>query len=256
LAAVWTRAAGDDAAKVGGIHDDLFTTRAGAPAAAGGAGELESVGLAMAAGPLGHNVCDQNAVVIGGEHRLSTRRTSEIQAVHPRVASLDHIGYVTDGPCFRYIVNDLGSRQASTAYEARKPSASPRPAGPDPMQLGAQLLRREVLALIDLECGQRVDARLSGLLPGPGRAHLARCLEGSREEVRLANDVGDQLAYIPSVQSVGLVQSPACSASTASVTRRYSVSASRIAVGRSIPGCTTLGPGQVAVVMIMRCSSW
>ena len=46
----------------------------------------------MAAGPLGHDVCDDDAVVVGGEHRVSTRCPSEVQAVHPRVASEDHIG--------------------------------------------------------------------------------------------------------------------------------------------------------------------
>ena len=49
------------------------------------------------------------------------------------------------------------------------------------------------------------------------------------------------------VQSVGRVQSSDWSASTASVTRWYSVSASRIAVGRSIPGWMVSGPGQVVV---------
>jgi hypothetical protein len=58
------------------------------------------------------------------------------------------------------------------------------------------------------------------------------------------------------VQSVDRVQSSGWSASTASATRWYSVWASRIAVGRSIAGWTTLEPGQAVVVMIMRCSSW
>ena len=55
-------------------------------------------------------------------------------------------------------------------------------------------------------------------------------------------------------QSVGRAQSSDWRASTASVTRCYSVLASRIAVGRSIIGWTTLVAGQ-AVVIIMRCSS-
>jgi hypothetical protein len=58
------------------------------------------------------------------------------------------------------------------------------------------------------------------------------------------------------VQSVGRVQSSGWSASTASVTRWYSVCASRIAVGLSIPGWMTLGPGQVVAAMIISCSWW
>ena len=41
----------------------------------------------------------------------------------------------------------------------------------------------------------------------------------------------------------------------AAVTRWYSVWASRIAVGRSIPGWIRLGPGQVVVAVFIRCSS-
>jgi hypothetical protein len=44
------------------------------------------------------------------------------------------------------------------------------------MQLGAQLLRPEMLALLDLERSQRVDLGLAGLLPGRSSAHLARKL--------------------------------------------------------------------------------
>jgi hypothetical protein len=44
------------------------------------------------------------------------------------------------------------------------------------MQLGAQVLGPAVLALRDLQRGQRVDRGLAGLLPGLGRAHLARHL--------------------------------------------------------------------------------
>ena len=41
------------------------------------------------------------------------------------------------------------------------------------MQLGAQLLGPEVLPFFDLERRKRVDLRLTGLLPGLGRACLA-----------------------------------------------------------------------------------
>src|SRR4029453_4853617 len=57
------------------------------------------------------------------------------------------------------------------------------------------------------------------------------------------------------VQSVDRIQSSGRSASTASVTRRYWVSASRMAGGRPMAGWTTLEPGQAVVAMIMRCSS-
>jgi hypothetical protein len=46
------------------------------------------------------------------------------------------------------------------------------------MQLGAQLFGAEVLPLLDLERGQRVDRGLAGLLPGLGGAGLARHLNG------------------------------------------------------------------------------
>jgi len=146
---------------------------------AGRAGEFQPVGLAVAAGPLGHNVCDDDAVVVGREHRVLTRCSSEVQAVHPRVAREDHIGDVTEGPGFRDTVDDFGAWPASAAHEAGNPAASSRPAGANAMQLGAQLLRPEVLPLVDLERGQRVDGGLAGLLPGLGCAHLAGKLQGS-----------------------------------------------------------------------------
>src|SRR4029453_8828928 len=117
--------------------------------------------------------------------------------VHPRIASEDHIGYVADGPCLGHTLENFLPRQPSAAYEAGDPAASLGPARPDPMQFGAQLLRAAVLALLDLECGERVDLRLTGLLPGLGRSHLAHHLHWGRAEVRLTGDVGDQLAYIP-----------------------------------------------------------
>ena len=66
------------------------------------------------------------------------------------------------------------------------------------MQLGAQLLRPEVLPLLDLERGQCVDALLAGPFPGLGGTHLARQFQGGREEIRLAGDVGNQLTHVPS----------------------------------------------------------
>jgi hypothetical protein len=86
LATVGTGAAREDPAEVGGIHPDLFTARAEAPAPAGRTGELQSVGPAVAAGPLGHNVGDDDTVVVGGVHRVLTGCPGEVQAVHPRVA--------------------------------------------------------------------------------------------------------------------------------------------------------------------------
>jgi hypothetical protein len=254
VAAVWTAAAGDDAAKVGGIHNDLFTARAGAPAAAGRAGELQSVGLAMAAGPLGHNVCDQNAVVVGGEHRLSIRRASEVQPVHPRIASKDHIGEVTDGPFFRYAVDDLCPRQTYPAYEAGNSAASLGTTRAGPMQLGAQLFRAKVLPLPYLDRGQRIYARLPGLLPAVAARIWRATSNGVEKRLVIPTMWATRWRTSQAEQSVGRAQSSDWRASTASVTRWYSVLASRIAVGRSIIGWTTLVPGQ-AVVIIMRCSS-
>ena len=110
LASVGTGAAGDDPAELGGVHHDLFTARAEAPDPAGGAGELEPVGLSVPSGPLSHDVCDDDAVVVGGEYRGSTRRPGEVQAVHPRVASEDHIGHVSERPFLRYTVDDFCPR--------------------------------------------------------------------------------------------------------------------------------------------------
>ena len=41
-------------------------------------------GLAVAAGPLGHDVGDDDAVVVGGEYQVLTGGPGEVQAVHPR----------------------------------------------------------------------------------------------------------------------------------------------------------------------------
>jgi hypothetical protein len=91
----------------------------------------------VAAGPLGHNVCDDDAVVVNGEHRVSTGCPGEVHPVHPRVASEDHIRYVTDGPYLRKAVDDFRVRQASAAYDARNPAAGLGRARADATQLGA-----------------------------------------------------------------------------------------------------------------------
>ncbi len=65
------------------------------------------------------------------------------------------------------------------------------------MQLGAQLFRAKVLPLPYLDRGQRIYARLPGLLPGRGRAHLACHLKRCREKVGHTDDVGNQVAYVP-----------------------------------------------------------
>ena len=57
--------------------------------------------------------------------------------------------------------------------------------------------RSKVLPFLDLVCGKRVDALLAGPFPGLGSPHLACQLERCREKIRLAGDVGDQLAYVP-----------------------------------------------------------
>ena len=56
----------------------ISSARAVAPAPAGGAGEFESVGLAVAAGPLRYDVGDDDTVVVSGKHQFLTRCTSEI----------------------------------------------------------------------------------------------------------------------------------------------------------------------------------
>ena len=78
LAPVRARAARNDPAEVGGIHHDLLAARTGAPGPAGGAGQLQSEGPAVAAGPLGHNVCDDEAVVVGGEHPVAAACPGEV----------------------------------------------------------------------------------------------------------------------------------------------------------------------------------
>jgi hypothetical protein len=40
----------------------------------------------VAASPFGHDVCDDDAVVVRGQHQVLTGCPSEIEAVHPRVA--------------------------------------------------------------------------------------------------------------------------------------------------------------------------
>jgi hypothetical protein len=60
-------------------------------------------------------ICDNDPVVVGGEHRVLAGCPSEVEAVHPRVASEDHIGDVTERPCLRSTVDDLHPRQASAA---------------------------------------------------------------------------------------------------------------------------------------------
>jgi hypothetical protein len=78
-----------------------------------------------------------------------------------------------------------GPRQRRT-----KPAAAALSrAGADATQLGAQLLGPQVLALLDLQGGQRVDQGLPVLLPGLGRAQLARHLQRCRDELGLAGDV-------------------------------------------------------------------
>jgi hypothetical protein len=49
-------------------------------------------------GPLCRDVCDDDAVVVGGEHGGLTDCPREVQAVHPWIPSEDHVDQETDGP--------------------------------------------------------------------------------------------------------------------------------------------------------------
>lgn len=122
----------------------------------------------MAAGPFGHHVSDDDAVVIWGERGVPTGGVGEVEAVHPGVAGEDHVGEEADGPGLRDTVDDLRPRCASASYEPGNPASSRHTARADPVQLGTQLLGPEMLAFLDLECGQRVYAWLAGLLAGLG----------------------------------------------------------------------------------------
>jgi hypothetical protein len=125
-------------------------------------------------------------------------------------------------------------------------------------------IRRRPLATGRLDATRRATPRAHGVAVLRPGARSARRLPAGRAvaepaqhaSVAPSQGVDSKLAWPTmwatswrtshSVQSVGRLQSSGRSASTASVTRWYSVWASRIAVGRSIDAWTTSGPGQVA----------
>ena len=95
-----------------------------------------------------------------------------------------------------------------------------------------------MVALVDLDCGLGVHECLALLLAGLGRPQLTRHLERGRGHFAMPVMWATSWRTSHAVQSVGRVQPSGARASTASATRSYSVSASRIAVGRAIAAWT------------------
>ena len=69
-----------------------------APGAARGAGQGQLEVLTVTVGPLGDDIGDDHAVMIGGQTQRDPGGPGDVEAVHPRVAGQDDVDEVAEGP--------------------------------------------------------------------------------------------------------------------------------------------------------------
>jgi hypothetical protein len=77
----------------------------------------------MPSGPLGHDIGNDDAVVIGGEPVVRAGGPDDVDAVHPRVTSQDDIDCVAECPGLAQAVDELLLRHRPSADESRHATA-------------------------------------------------------------------------------------------------------------------------------------
>ena len=92
------RAAGQRPAELDGVVAAGRAARGLLPAAAGRAAEREGDRPTVPGQPLGHHVRDDRPVVVGGQDGVPAGGPAEVDPMHPRVASEDHVHEVAEGP--------------------------------------------------------------------------------------------------------------------------------------------------------------
>ena len=144
------QATGEGADEVEGVDLDAFAVDALAELAAGGTVEHELERLAVDAGPLGDDVGDEAAVVIGAEVHRAVDGRVDVDAMGPDVAGEADVEQVlerrpTDGRTERERQVPRRGRGAPPALDRL------RAHGPE---LGDELVVGEVVALADLQLVQ------------------------------------------------------------------------------------------------------
>ena len=196
--------AGEDAAELDGVHlDDRVGGRrpaAGEDAACGSA-EAQGERLPVAACPLGHDVGDDAAVVVGGQDERCPGRAGHVDPVHPGVAQVDRVDEVAERPLLDDGSVDL---QRGPAHERRHPRALAHGHRRDGLEPRDELRGREVDPLGDLRGRERgLERSAVGLLVAAGRQHLVHQLARRRAALAGAEHVQVHPAHVP-VRALGL----------------------------------------------------
>ena len=168
-----------------------------AVAPAGGTGEIEDEGLAVAACPFSDDVGDDAAVVVRGEFEWQVQGAGHVDAVHPQVAQIDGVDEVAECPGLKC----TGPSTASFAWLRRTAGVRVRPRtvfGRDRREPPDDLRGAELGTLAYLHRRQRGFERPAVLLAvGPGPAQLADVLADGRARFARAKDMLVHRADVP-----------------------------------------------------------
>src|SRR5207244_12685092 len=96
------------------------------PGASDRAGKPECEGLTVAAGPLGHDIIDDEPVVVVGQNVLCAGGADQVDSMHPGIPREDDIDEISARPAFAIVADQLGIGYRPAPHERGCPSAPVR----------------------------------------------------------------------------------------------------------------------------------
>ena len=145
----------EDPAELDGVDVDVFAAGSSSERSSGRAAEREGEGLAVRAGPLGDDVGDDAAVVIGVDVECLGRRPGQIDAVHPDVAGEADVEEVADR------LPSYGCGEVEQRGAGRWAAAG----GRVPAALGSTSLSHSAMSSIGAEAGPLTHLELVHAVP-------------------------------------------------------------------------------------------
>lgn len=192
-------APGQHPAQLDGVQLDDLAVAAGV-GAAGRAGQPQGEGLVVQRRPLGHDVGDEAAVVLGREDDGPPHGAGQVDPVHPHVAGEAGVEQVADRLPAEVGAEGLAERQQRESAQRRGHAASgcERRCRGGPPQAGERV-GRQVGAGAQLGLVETVDPVRAADLGGERAAgpDLAHELQRRRLGLRAGDQVDDQGADVP-----------------------------------------------------------
>jgi hypothetical protein len=127
------------------------------PATAGGARELQFERLAMPGGPVGDDVGDNLAVVIGCENVRGTGGAHDVDPVHPGISGQDDVEEVAQRPDLFVISDELSDGHGAASHQTWRAPPAAHCLRSALCEAVDDLSGRHVGSFVDLQLSQRID---------------------------------------------------------------------------------------------------